>query len=1021
MKRKLTSFVLLSVLILTSLIGIFAIEGVGAGVDLNYNFVNDNFFNSTNPISDDYNVKYQTEYTEIYNGSYSFTGETGLEGTDISFISSINVNNHAVIESNINNHSEVLNLTANSDYLYINQYFNTELEEGIFEFWISAKHTNLRVMIYLVDNLVTHSLMISLHENGNFQYYEGGFVDTGVSYSANQWYHFRLDFDCSSDYDWFVDGIKIGSNIAWDGTPIAIDSVIYRMKTNAEIYLDAFGFNNTRDFSYSNFQFDTYGEGGAPAGITWNGTHYFVLDRLQDIVFVYSSVGAYIGSSFSLSPYASNPYGITWDGNSFFIVDVANLEVYNFDSDGVYVETFDIDIPQIATPRGITSNSTHFLITDAGKDEVILFDSSTGLYDGWSFDISGESGNSEDVAWDTDTTNFWVMDSVNQEIYQYSTNGVYTGISGDISTETDTPYGLCYGGDNNLLVSDVIDDEVYEYNLNYTSVYQIGDNFIPYQMVYPSYEVDKWDFHYEGIGDAFEVGDDNPNGWTDIEDGGGDEVNIIAGLYYEIKSSGDESGTMKDDFDIDELNILEFSITFNVAEISQVLNNYVYFRIYSNDSTEIARIFFDEEYNFGYYNGSDRVNLATGLSEDVWYDFNLYIDYEMDLCSLRLNSSSSFIGQYLFPLFVLDKIGLSEIVITCPTDTGTTELLIDDIGVYIEGESITSEFGFLGAGIGNYEGGEDYYENWYFEEHNLLSLDLIGDDVSVYMYLMEQSLIAPIWNPEVIVSSQDWYGEETFNMYDFTYDVHRGRNYVYGGLLQFYIYSGTNLTLNEISMDGVRLNGTDGMFSLEYASGGVDELRNYFYVENNRLYYELITDDNDVEYMEATFDIVNHIAENRSISFKSDINGGASGYFRVSYTDDTSTFIEIPTHATETSYILSQERDIDKLIIIISDYDLLNSGKTTGYVYEVKLVYYPNISAVITTFDLIAMIIPLMILLIPTFAVYKKFGEVALIPMFMLMSVICFIANLIPAWLFFVLLLGSGALLFGKKRITESF
>ena len=50
---------------------------------------------------------------------------------------------------------------------------------------------------------------------------------------------------------------------------------------------------------------------------------------------------------------------------------------------------------------------------------------------------------------------------------------------------------------------------------------------------------------------------------------------------------------------------------------------------------------------------------------------------------------------------------------------------------------------------------------------------------------------------------------------------------------------------------------------------------------------------------------------------------------------------------------------------------------------------------------------------------YKIFGKNAVIPMMLLMSLICVVSNLIPAWLFFIMCIGFSAFIFTEYRHRE--
>ena len=148
----------------------------------------------------------------------------------------------------------------------------------------------------------------------------------------------------------------------------------------------------------------------------------------------------------------------------------------------------------------------------------------------------------------------------------------------------------------------------------------------------------------------------------------------------------------------------------------------------------------------------------------------------------------------------------------------------------------------------------------------------------------------------------------------------------------------------------------------------------------------------------------------------SNINGYALGFFRVNYTDDTSNYFEFPYYMTTTNVILPQTKEVGQIGVLITDNDLTNNTVCTGYVGNIQMIYVANMQVNIVTLNLMMVIVPLMVMLVPTFGVAARYGKSVILPMFILMSIICFATELIPMWLFFVIMLSSGAFLFMKRK-----
>ena len=397
-----------------------------------------------------------------------------------------------------------------------------------------------------------------------------------------------------------------------------------------------------------------------------------------------------------------------------------------------------------------------------------------------------------------------------------------------------------------------------------------------------------------------------------------------------------------------------------------------------------------------YYDGSDYNNI-TLIPEDINQQFNLIIN--SDLVILKN-------GTVLLSTFstIVSKKGLSEVKFYCNAGAGAnydlwgthTFIKAENIGIFSNGTSISDDF---------YHFSWDFNKDWDSFNHSIFRSHVIGN----FSITANTEVLYPraYYSEKLILSVYDWFG-----------GYGEGEIFLYLEDCNLTITTNEAITFNYFYIDGIRLVENDNRYNMVYNGFGVNSNNSYFYVDsNNRLQFNLDTNDGGLEYIEASFDVENVALENRSVAFKSNLNGDSSGFLRLNYTDETSTFLGIPTHATTTSIILPQEKSLDTFIILVSDLDTFESGSTTGHITDIKLIYVPDIVITITTISILDVMIPLMILLIPTFAVYKKFGEDAIIPMFILMSVVCLVAELIPAWLFVVLMVGSVIMLFTKKKI----
>lgn len=117
---------------------------------------------------------------------------------------------------------------------------------------------------------------------------------------------------------------------------------------------------------------------GISTAVTWDGSHFWVLNSQLGSVYKYTAAGANTGTSFAFTPVIDTPGGITWDGTHFWITDVIDREVYKFSAAGTYIgESFDTAAAGmtglVEGTGSITYDGTHFYITDSYTLEVYKF------------------------------------------------------------------------------------------------------------------------------------------------------------------------------------------------------------------------------------------------------------------------------------------------------------------------------------------------------------------------------------------------------------------------------------------------------------------------------------------------------------------------------------------------------------------------------------------------------------------------------------------------------------------------
>jgi len=534
--------------------------------------------------------------------------------------------------------------------------------------------------------------------------------------------------------------------------------------------------------------------------------------------------------------------------------------------------------------------------------------------------------------------------------------------------------------------------------------YDVGDNLECIQLEDRRFfEPDKWEFVYEGINDKFENGDDNPLGWTDLEDGE-DDVNVrTTGVVELYAGSSDEIGLQRLNMEYDSDEVYTFSFKFEIKYIYSILNNDVYIEIYSSDATEIVRIRINnngtDTYLKYWVSGYDYVLLTDGFVIDTDYIITLAINYDTDKCLLEYYTDGVYTDDFEFPLTASGKTGLKQVNFDLCADTDYVQVYLDYVGIYVNNRSISTEYAYCRSRVST-------DTNWPFSFMNLLKYNGLGN-ISIVMLV--QNYGGSFVELHGLTNVDGW---KHINLYSLMVG---GFSYGTPPIYLYFFFTG-EFELHEIDIYGVMLKeGENEYYGIcEYEN--VNQHSSYFYIEDNKLYFTITHDDEDLEYIDIQFNVNNVGGVNRSITYKSLLTGNALGYLKIYYDDDSYSSCSLRTYVHTSNIILPQEKTIDEFGVLITDEDNdAVQGTTTGYIEYITLVFIPDISISITTQLLIAIMVPIMIMLVPTLLFYMKFGKNAIIPSFLLMSFICFITNLIPVWLFFIIAIACGSYMLIRK------
>lgn len=551
---------------------------------------------------------------------------------------------------------------------------------------------------------------------------------------------------------------------------------------------------------------------------------------------------------------------------------------------------------------------------------------------------------------------------------------------------------------------------VYEMEIiiNMTHYDSYSENMIPIIDYNNITEVDKCEFAYNITNyepneteyatinnDWSETDYDNEHVKTSIESEG--EISI----YY-LETTGYQFGINKE-FGYSGIGI--YNITLIVNKIDFYANTKGFnFNIYTYDDTLLVRLRIILNYpiiNIYYYDGSSYIYLYS--MKDQYHNdliLNIYID---SFCILELTEVSEFYNVYYFPKLT-NKTGINTIEFIGDTLTeDTMDIYIKSIGVYINGSSYKpDDLSSITINTNIDYWNDDTHNMFYINADGSLSFSVEYDGV-----IDEKIFPLTYFNNELKVF---YYTESK---------IFKGH-----GVYSFLLLTNSSYQINMIKIGAIVLKQDINKYFMEFDYGNVDITENYFYVDdNNYLRFYIDFNDENTEYIQATFDINNVSSTNHSVSFRNCYSGYMIPYLCLQYTDTSYTYYDFKYNPSTTNYLIKQAVFVDKFIINVSDcipnfydYSETDIGFTYGYITLLKFIYIRDIELTFITISLINGIIPLIIMLLPTIALRIKFGNKVVVPVLIIMTILCVVMFLIPVWLFSILLIIYGYLILINRK-----
>lgn len=544
-----------------------------------------------------------------------------------------------------------------------------------------------------------------------------------------------------------------------------------------------------------------------------------------------------------------------------------------------------------------------------------------------------------------------------------------------------------------------VDEKIHydAFGYSWDSNYIIGNNIAPYFNTTSKTVVSKDEFAFDDNGFIYENGNYEACGWA----GSDPEYTYI----YDDDDSYDNTFKLFHEDLTDSVNIIkDFNITDGLINITSKvsylemnnIDSVFGITIYDQDDTTvlsgIRMIRRTVSIRLEYYDGSWNELQTISAITDLDRTLNLFIGY--NICRLLYVD-----GAYDFKES-FSKVnygtGLGKIVFYSEMDDNIDDqtILIDNMGTFVNGIRLVNDYGIRTINMS--------VSNWNSETYKIFRINANGW-FSVGLYSIDDS--------ESLRGFYNYNGIRCINVHNHSFNFNNPF---------LMLTTNQSFTISSLEITGVRLtDGTNNYIPyFYYGSVNIDE--SYFYVDtSNRLRFTLIANDNYTEWIELRFDLLFIATENRSLSFMSNINGISQGYVHLAYWGWATTDIYFPYYTKTTTVHLPHGYVIFTLSIIIFDMDITWYDICQGYITNLKLVHAPEGKPKLISVDianLVMIIIPLIVLIAPSLAISIKFGKKSIIPMFMVMSIICVATQMIPIWLFFLIIIGSGALLITQYK-----
>lgn len=1014
-KKKLLKIVRISLvfLILCSIfmLGFYAgVKQVNASAnDKTYQWQNKDLFNGEpQNLGATWNVRNQTAPTGNFSASDSFDynmskgnyyGTYDFRDDSVGSIPSGWTNNSGTgcsinVTSSIDGHNKVVQL-------YDNGAGRCELTtptfnqvSGTIELWFYSTDTSKLSKIIICDT--TQNLFIQI-TSGIIQYrYNSAYHSaTNGAVSNNQWYHFRIVFDCSSDtYDFYKNGALLDSNIPFNSGATSLKYIWFatdEIPTGYYSYFDAIGYS-----------WDTTSHSGLGYAVGENVNPYDITPLMQN--------------NFEVSfPYFGTTVNITSDNSHNNI-----LTIHRFSTTNSYAL-----ISKDFTSNQVSGTIEFWFKTDDNTKTsypMQLMDGATvginSLVYGQYFQYYDGSFHSTGISCQSNTWyHLKYVFNCSTHTFDWYINGILEISDGtfqnNIGIASSIRVFMDYASNSLTSYWDAL-------GFSWDTNYNVGDNKDPSFYTTNTLEADKMQFATDASGTQI-TNIANILDWTPTYVAGHALTLATSGYDSQIKWAGTDTTTAA------------AYLTYSNFTLSD--SDYIEYNIGTNSSNDGLTEF---DVNF-YATSGVKLTLAQMFTNNLGV---YYVSLYYSLTSLSYTGNPS-----AFTLIGTDTLSYPSYS-QAPTELNTT-FYLNQATVKWAGFQTTINTTNPGFSIARqvWYNGRAYWP--YFYSLNYVQLIVNGNSLShegLYQNINDLTLKLDQWD----LSKYNFVdltlnGSLTNNLNLTLSNGHVLFNNTqcktsYGNTISTNIYQDKILNNPTIAIDnssayqilnlriyGIALvEGTHTYFPT-YTFTDVNLNQSYFYVQNNELHYNLWSQDTNTNSLELSVQIIYFNPSNYFFSMSMQKNNmDFTSYLSLYYIGGYIGSFQTSVVEQNINSALTQNAFIYQIYVKASDMGNAGVGESdSGYFSSLGFRYTE--AGTLTALNITTMLIPLMIILLPSIAFYyallkknKQIAKYFSAIMMDVMAYLCYSQSTIgmPLYVFVSVLIGSIGFLFGSTPFT---